>query len=209
MKINYCCVIKLILLSDMKFRLFAPLATTLTYVGYAIYISLMAYTAYQYVTVWSRYRWSDVNNPPDSTSYFVGRLSATEQLQTYAFQSFEYYLINHGLIIRPLIIAVLVALTSGETYSNTLYAITGAMCLLWCVNQILASIILYPVYLDCKNFWYCRLYNEDTPAIEFTMNLIFTVVDFGLSLVVLLWTVITRFEINSLKSREFALLGSV
>ena len=194
--------------SQMKFNLFSPLARALIDVGYIIALVLLAATVYEHVESLSGFRWSDVHNPPDSIPAYTGRLSATEQAQTRMFQSFEYYVINHGYI-KILVFAPFVLLLCSEMYSNLMYSTLGVMCILWCVTELIAFTFLYPAYLDCKNFWYCRLYNDEAPAVEFINLLIVTGASFFMSAGILVWGVATRFEINSLKSREFALLGKI
>lgn len=81
------------------------------------------------------------------------------------------------------------------------------MAVLWLITQILAGIILYPAYLDCKNFWYCHLYNESDAAIEFVTLLIMTVADAGIALLVLAWTVATRLEVTDVQMRTYAQIG--
>jgi hypothetical protein len=192
----------------MKFRLYSSVAIALTGVAYFLCCLMVAFVFYGYITVWAHYRWSDANNPPNSTPYYAGVLSADEQSQTYMFQSFQYYLINHDFfLIAPLVLYF--GLTISEADSNFLYASFSIINVLWIVIEIVSLIILLPAYADCRNFWYCRMYNASAPAVEFVTLLALTGVGIGLGAINIIWSQSMRSEMDSMKARELALYGRV
>lgn len=163
-------------------------------IGYSFVIVLLGLSAVEYCLVDVRMVWT--GSSVTGSNYVPYQMLTAAETKDTSVLGFTSIFLFKSHYIR-VFVALIVFLMLSEIHSMSLHGLTTLVLILCLVIRLGIFIVKLFVYIDCKNFWSCRLYEKQTEV-----STLFAAIDAPLFAILLIWKMLITPEVLSVLSRE-------
>lgn len=190
---------------DTKFHVIKRSASTSIVVGYLIAAAFVTSVFYGIAYGAGRMPWSSDTMPPSGNSVTAG-MRPEDQEETKVL-GLIYFVLMFDVIISALSAFSILVCGCSEARSRELVGLMLIQLTLSTVAKIVHAIYFTNSYIDCSNYWYCRLYNESAVSKEFRRVFIQSWCVLGGLGVSLVWTYVSQSIVTKVKFEENVIAG--